>query len=157
VGDAYIHYPAAFLTKVCVLPGVYGVYRIHQESMTLGSPSRAMHLLALLGEYEEVFSTNRMFVERQFGDSVAAKMKLTDSQDYLELALHHMTFSGTHDYNGYPRGKLIKLLPDARKQAFWRMMGRLPRPIYQWAIGLRKCFFETIRRTEAILRELRSQ
>jgi glycosyltransferase involved in cell wall biosynthesis len=145
VGDAYIHYPAAFLTKVCKVPEILAEYRCHERSMTRASKSQVDQLSAFLREYEEVFSTNQQFVNRQFGNQIAAKLKLTDSQDYLENVLRYLTYSELNDYIGLSARDCVAMIRDSSQKAKWKVLMCLPRLVTQQAFAFRRNFLKAIR------------
>jgi glycosyltransferase involved in cell wall biosynthesis len=128
VGDAYIHYPAAFLSNVCVIPDAYSTYRCHRRSMSRGFTSALDCLRAQLQEFEEVFSTNRRFVARALGGDIAARMKLTDSQDVVERALGYLLVSGKPEYEGLSAASLFASLSNVRRKRLWRIILGLPGP-----------------------------
>src|SRR5260370_5413056 len=111
VGDAYIHYPAAFLTNVRSLPGPYSRYRYHRANMTSSARNAADISLSLLVECEEIFRTNTSFVSRELGVQYAKEMRLTDSSLFVEYALRYALLSGGGSYKDLSAEYLLDLLP----------------------------------------------
>ena len=141
VGDAYIHYPAAFLTNVCVVSGTYSLYRCHQRSMSRRFPSTLARLAVQLQECEEVFSTNRKFVARELGKALAERINFTDSQAVLELALPYLLLSGDAEYKGLSATGMLGALSDIKRKRHWRLAFGLPRyvrkQLFLWRSGWR--------------------
>jgi len=129
VGDAYIHYPAAFLSNVCVIPGAYSAFRYHRRSMNGAFRSALDCLTTQLQECEEVFSTNREFVARELGEDIAAQMKLTDAQVVRDLARGYLLVSGEPEYRGLSLAGLVASLPNVKRKRLWKIILNLPRPI----------------------------
>jgi glycosyltransferase involved in cell wall biosynthesis len=144
VGDAYIHYPAAFLTNVCNVSAVLGEYRCHDRSMTWASRSKAQQSSAFLLEYEEVFSTNQQFVARQFGSVEAAMLRLIDSQEYLEHVLKYIVLGELDGYSRRSPQDYIAMIRDRRQKAKWTLLMTLPKPVSQqvllWGATALKAF-----------------
>ena len=136
VGDAYIHYPAAYLTSVCALSEPLGEYRYHEESMTRESDSKAAQIAALIMEYEEVFSTNQQFVRDQFGNTAAARLNLTDSQDYLELLIKYLVLTGLTEHNGFSAKQCMREMRGGPRRSQWGVLLHLPQPLIRKGVLL---------------------
>jgi glycosyltransferase involved in cell wall biosynthesis len=145
VGDAYIHFPAAFLTTVRTLPEMLSDYRCHEKSMTRASESTITKLLAFLLEYEEVFSTNRLFVAGQFGEAVASRLTLTDCQDYLENVLKYLTLSGLDTYNGRSTDEFMGSMRARRQKVKWAFLLSLPLSFTRSCLFLRSALLTATR------------
>jgi glycosyltransferase involved in cell wall biosynthesis len=137
VGDAYIHYPSAFLSNVSVIPGVYSAYRCHRRSMSRAFRSPLDCITVLLRECEQVFSTNKKFVARELGEDVAARMNLTDAQDVAEFILGYLLLSGKPEYKGLSVAALVPSLTNVRRKRLWRITLGLPAPIGRQVFLLR--------------------
>jgi glycosyltransferase involved in cell wall biosynthesis len=151
VGDAYIHYPAAFLSSVCVVPGAYSTYRCHRKSMSRAFTSTLDSLAAQLRECEEVFSTNRKFVSRELGGSVAARMKLTDSQDVAERALGYLLVSGRPEYGGLSVAALLASVSNFKRKRLWRVILGLPGPVGRRVFLFRRGFLDVLTAVRQVL------
>lgn len=159
VGDAYIHYPAAYLTNVCALSEALGEYRHHERSMTRDADSKADQVAALIAEYEEVFSTNRQFVEDHFGSTVAGRLKLTDSQDYLELVLWYLALTGIEKHHGLSAHRCLQEMPAGSRRSRWGVLLRFPQPLLRSGVTLgglvrRSCRDACVRTITGIRRQL---
>jgi hypothetical protein len=136
VGDAYIHYPAAYLTNIFALSETLGEYRYHERSMTRGADSKANQVAALMTEYEEVFSTNRQFVQDHFGDTIAGRLGLADSPDYLDLVLKYLALTGLEQHNGLSAHRCLREMPAGPRRSQWGVLLRLPQPLIRLGVIL---------------------
>jgi glycosyltransferase involved in cell wall biosynthesis len=159
VGDAFIHFPAAYLTNVCALSETLAEYRCHEGSMTRKADSKARQVAALITEYEEVFSINLRFVQDHFGNAVATRLKLTDSQDYLELVLRYLALTGRGKHKGLSARGCVREMSAGPRRSAWRMLVRLPQPLLRNGMmfgGLvhRSCKYARLKTVTGIRRHL---
>jgi hypothetical protein len=159
VGDAYIHFPAAYLTSVCALSECLGEYRYHAQSMTRKSDSKADQVAALITEYEEVFSTNQQFVHDHFGGATADRLRLRDSQDYLELVLRYLALTGREKHNGLSVRDCVREMSSGPRRSAWGMVVHLPQPLVRNGMLLgglvrRSCKSARVKASTGILRRL---
>jgi glycosyltransferase involved in cell wall biosynthesis len=138
VGDAFIHYPAAFLTNVCSLPGPYSRYRYHDSNMTRCAKNPVDISLSMLVECEEIFRTNTSFVARELGVQYAKEMRLADSRLFVEDALHYALLTGERRYKDLSAEYLLGLLPKGLRRTLWATLLNLPSPLASVAFNLRK-------------------
>jgi glycosyltransferase involved in cell wall biosynthesis len=138
VGDAYIHYPAAFLTKVCSLPGLYSRYRYHGSNMTRSAKNPVDISLSMLAECEEIFRTNSSFVARELGVQYAKELRLADSRLFVEDALHYALLTGERRYKELSAEYLLGLLPKGLRRTLWSALLKLPSPLPRVAFDLRR-------------------
>ncbi|HVJ06284.1 MAG TPA: glycosyltransferase [Candidatus Saccharimonadales bacterium] len=132
VGDAYIHFPAAFLSRVCVAPGAYSTYRQHNRNMSWHFNSTLERLVGQLQEFEEVFATNREFVATHLGYEYAESLKITDSHEVVERALSYLLVSGRSEYKGLTMAQLRNDLPSGILKNLWVCLSTLPPPIARY-------------------------
>ncbi|MGE5111009.1 MAG: glycosyltransferase family 2 protein [Acidobacteriaceae bacterium] len=135
--DAFVQYPAAFLTGVCVAHGARSLYRWHGANMTASFKTKAERLAWSLKEYEEVFAVNQQFVQVALGSQYSVQIKLTDNQQYVELAARYLAVSCLPEYRGQTLRGWIGLLRSRRRRVFWTALALLPKFILMRGILLR--------------------
>lgn len=142
VGDAYIHFPAAFLTEVCSLAIPYATYRQHGLNMSWAATSVSERLAAQLREFEDVFVSNTGFVARELGVCLSKQMKLVDSPEVKERAVSYMLVTGEKYYQGVTAKELVSTLPTGPIRTLWRILLGMPRPLAKALFLVRRGFAE---------------
>jgi glycosyltransferase involved in cell wall biosynthesis len=142
VGDAYIDFPAAFLTEVCTLPISYATYRQHGLNMSWAAVSVAERLAAQLREFEDVFAVNAELVARELGVCLSKQMKLVDSHEFKERALSYLLVTGQESYQGLTAYELVSSLPQGPLRTLWSILLGMPRPLAKALFLLRRRFAE---------------
>jgi hypothetical protein len=126
--DSFIQSAGRFLTEVVAVPKPLADYRFHAANGFAASRPTVQSLTTAYAAFEAVFHTVRAFVQAEFDDDVAARLRLEDLDVYWETLLALYIYKGrpANGVAGYSPREILTHVSNFRRRVVWNILINTP-------------------------------